>query len=246
MSAEQRRGTTGEGRLAFPQLWEPKQYQGKGEATYGCILLVPKTDTATKAAIETAIMTAWIETYGQTPASGAAFQAFTQDKKNYPISDGDDPKHAGTQGYAGHWAFRFKAKDSIRKPQIVDERVEPLLDRAKLYSGVKARVVWYAYSWGQSQGVSLQCDIVQRTGDAQPFSAAPVDPRSVLQPVAGAAAPAANPFGATPGFGQMAVGPAAVNNPFGNPFGAAPAAPTTGFGAPAPAADPFGDFFDGE
>ena len=51
----------GKNRLAFPGLWEPREFEaGDGKPRYGCALLVPKSDQAQLAAVKDAIIEAGV------------------------------------------------------------------------------------------------------------------------------------------------------------------------------------------
>lgn len=39
-------------RLSYANIWEPKQVNGTGDPKYSCCLLIPKSDTETKAKID--------------------------------------------------------------------------------------------------------------------------------------------------------------------------------------------------
>lgn len=172
-----RGGMTEQGILSFPTLFVPKAYQnGTGGKEWSCTLLIPKSDQATMKAITQAMQVAFIEVMGKNQAAWNLAKAHPQ----FPIQDGDNPKYAKYEGFPGHWAVRFK-RGEFRKdgtpndpPNVVDETATAVLDKSKVYAGVKARVKYFAYAYDpkgkQGSGVGLTLDGVQRLGDSKPFS----------------------------------------------------------------------------
>lgn len=172
-----RGGMTEQGILSFPTLFVPCAYQnGAGGKEWSCTLLIPKSDQATMKAVTQAIQIAFMEIYGKDQAKWNEVKAHAQ----FPIQDGDNAKYAAYEGFAGHWALRFK-RGEFRKdgtpndpPNIVDETATAVLNKAVIYAGVKARVKYFAYAYDnkgkQGSGVGLTLDGVQRLGDSKPFS----------------------------------------------------------------------------
>ena len=103
---------TGEVRLSYANLWEPKSIQG-GAPKYSVSLIIPKSDQATLTAINRAIdaaIEAGIAKFGGKKPNKAALKL--------PLRDGDvekdDPAYAGAM---------FLNANSKTPPQIVDENV---------------------------------------------------------------------------------------------------------------------------
>lgn len=102
-----------------------------------------------------------------------------------PVTDGDDPKHADKEGYAGHWIIKASTSEDQR-PGVVDEngKVVPTDQIAsKLYPGCWARAFVYAYVYFYPDrkkpmkiGVSFILDHVQKMKDDKSFGGKkPVD-----------------------------------------------------------------------
>ncbi len=116
-----------------------------------------------------------------------------------PVTDGDDPKHADKEGYAGHWVIKASTSEDQR-PGVVDERGVPITgeNAGKFYPGCYARAYVYAYVYyypdrqkPMKKGVSFILDHVQKLDDGKAFGGKkPVD--QVFGPAGGAgkAAPA--------------------------------------------------------
>ena len=177
MASDPRRGGMTEiGILSFPTLWTPRAYQNSGGKEWSCTLLIPKSDKATLESVRKSLMVAFAEVLGQDKARWLETIAH----KDFPIQDGDQPKYAKYEGFAGHYAIRFK-RGEFRKdgtpndaPNVVDETATTVIDKTKIYAGVLARVKYFAYAYDnkgkQGSGVGLTLDGVQRTGDSKPFS----------------------------------------------------------------------------
>ena len=126
---------TGEVRLSYANLFEPKSIQGS-KPKYSVSLIIPKSDKVTLAKIEAAIDAA-IE------AGTAKFGGKRPNKAalKLPLRDGDterdDPPYEGAM---------FVNANSTTPPQVVDESLAPILDRSQVYSGCYARasITFYA------------------------------------------------------------------------------------------------------
>lgn len=147
---------TGEVRLSYANVWEPKSIQG-GAPKYSVSLIIPKSDTETLGAISRAIDAA-IE------AGTGKFGGKTPNKAalKLPLRDGDLEKD--DEAYAG---AMFLNANSQTSPQIVDEQVAPVLDRAEVYSGCYARVSlsFYAFNTNGNKGVACGLGNIQKLRD---------------------------------------------------------------------------------
>ncbi|MEW6903239.1 DUF2815 family protein [Trueperella pyogenes] len=147
---------TGEVRLSYANVWEPKSIQG-GAPKYSVSLIIPKSDTETLGAISRAIDAA-IE------AGTGKFGGKTPNKAalKLPLRDGDIEKD--DEAYAG---AMFLNANSQTPPQIVDEQVAPVLDRAEVYSGCYARVSlsFYAFNTNGNKGVACGLGNIQKLRD---------------------------------------------------------------------------------
>ena len=115
---------TGVVRLSYANVWEPKSING-GAEKYSVSLIIPKNDTKTVAAINAAIDAAieeGIGKFGGKKPNKAAIKL--------PLCDGDIERD--DEAYAGSY---FVNANSTTAPQIVDQKVQPILDRSEVYSG---------------------------------------------------------------------------------------------------------------
>lgn len=157
--------TTGIGRISYPHLFQPEAAPGQTEPKYSVTLLIPKTDTATKAALDAAIQAAIQE--------GVKGYTGTITLSRPVVNDGDGPRPNG-QPYGpeckGMWVVKAKNRN---KPQVVDGQIQPIIDPTQMYAGCYGRVAGYmrAYAMAGTTGVSFILNAVQKTGDGEPFGA---------------------------------------------------------------------------
>lgn len=151
---------TGEVRLSYAHVWEPNSING-GKPKYSVSLIIPKSDTATISAIERAIdaaIEAGIGKFGGKRPNKAALKL--------PLRDGDVERD--DEAYAGSM---FVNANSITAPQIVDENVQPILDRTEVYSGCYARVSlsFYAFNTNGNKGIACGLGNIQKLRDGEPL-----------------------------------------------------------------------------
>lgn len=160
---------TGEVRLSYVHLTEP--YQGKqgGDPKYQVTLLIPKSDLATKADIDSSIRAAY-EDGVVNKWKGARPQL-----KNALIYDGDGNKNDGTpfgEECKGHWVITASSS-SQHKPQVVGiDNINSELAPTDIYSGMYARVTlnFFSYDSHGSKGVGCGLGNVMKTRDGEALS----------------------------------------------------------------------------
>lgn len=108
--------TTGEARLSYVHLFKPHAQQPGAEEKFSCTVLVPKSDTATKARIDAAL-----EAAKQKGINGKEWGMPAV--VPHPVYDGDgvrpsDGMHFGPE-CKGHWVFTASAKADY-PPEVVD------------------------------------------------------------------------------------------------------------------------------
>ncbi len=154
------RVVTGHVRLSYCHIWEPNSIQG-GKPKYSVSLIIDKADTTTITKIEKAI----------DAAIGAGVGKFGGKKPNkaslkLPLRDGDierdDPAYANAM---------FVNANSITAPQVVDAALNPILDRAEVYSGCYARVSlsFYAFNTNGNRGIACGLGNIQKIDDGEPL-----------------------------------------------------------------------------
>lgn len=147
-------------RLSYFHGWEPVSING-GAAKYSVSVLIPKSDRETvnaiNAAIDAAIDEGIAKFGGKRPAKGAI---------KIPLRDGDVERD--DPAYKGHW---FINANSNTAPQIVDRSVNPIMERAEVYSGCYARVSlnFFAFNSNGSKGVACGLGNIQKVRDGEPL-----------------------------------------------------------------------------
>lgn len=147
-------------RLSYFHGWEPVSING-GAEKYSTAVLIPKSDKKTIDAIEKAIDAAieeGIAKFGGKKPNKAAIKL--------PLRDGDIERD--DEAYKGHY---FINANSTNPPQIVDQRVQPILDRSQVYSGCYARVSinFYAFNSNGNKGVAAGIENIQFVRDGDPL-----------------------------------------------------------------------------
>lgn len=160
MATTDTRIVTGEVRLSYANIWEPKSIQGS-KPKYSVSLIIPKSDQATLTAINRAIdaaIEAGTAKFGGKKPNKAALKL--------PLRDGDIEKE--DEAYAG---AMFLNANSLNPPHVVDEAVAPILDRAEVYSGSYARVSlsFYAFNTNGNRGIACGLGNIQKTRDGEPL-----------------------------------------------------------------------------
>ena len=157
---------TGVVRLSYANLVTPRASQQNGELKYSVTLLIPKTDTATKADIEASMMAAYEE--GVNKKWGGAHPQFKS-----LLWDGDGLRQSGLpfgDECKGHWVI---TASSLQKPQVVGvDNINCELSPNDIYSGMYARVTinFYPFDTSGSKGVGCGLGNVMKTADGEPLS----------------------------------------------------------------------------
>lgn len=183
------RNVTFPARLSYNDLFTPRAAEQGGKPKYEAVLLIPKNDEKTIAAVNAAINAAVQDAVTRGTIKQAIDPAMTQYP---PLRDGDRPKNNGESrgdAYAGHWFITAKAPES-RKPFVVDGNVHPIIDQSEVYSGmyVRAAVEFYVYSNSGNVGVAASLDGIQKDKDGERLGAAPVTAEDVFSTLGGGAA----------------------------------------------------------
>ena len=84
-----------------------------------------------------------------------------------PLRDGDTERE-DDEAYAGSY---FINANSNTAPQIVDMKVQPILERGEVYSGVYARVSvnFYAFNSSGNKGIACGLGNIQKVRDGEPL-----------------------------------------------------------------------------
>lgn len=150
---------TGKVRLSYVHLFEPFSNQPDQEPKYSAVILVPKTDTDTVAAIESAQQAALDA--GKSSRFGGTIPRVWKNTFRDGDEEGDLERNPE---YTGHM---FMTVSSKTKPGVVDQDVQPILDATEIYSGCYARVSINAFPFSNAgnKGVSFGLNNVQKLSD---------------------------------------------------------------------------------
>ncbi|GAK08972.1 DUF2815 family protein [Geomicrobium sp. JCM 19038] len=185
---------TGEVRFSFVNLLKPRVDNNSGQEKYSAQILIPKSDVATKQAIDNAV--------------NAAKEKGKQDKWNgvippsvqNPLKDGDGVRPSDGMPYGeeckGHWILSTSTNIDY-PPKVVNLQAQPIMDATEVYSGMYGRIAlnFAPYSANGNKGIGCYISTnVQKTrdGDALGGSApaaesdfgAPV-PSQAIDPITG-------------------------------------------------------------
>lgn len=190
--------TLGEVRLSYCNLFQPRAQQPGQEPKFSVTVLVPKSNTQAKAAMDAAVNAA-IE-----QGVSKCWNGVRPPMPAVCIHDGDGTRPSDGLPFGaeckGHWVFTASCK-ADRAPFIVDANVQPVLQQSEIYSGIYGRVnvSFFPYANSGKKGIGCGLNGVQKLRDGEPLGS------SISAAEAfGAPTPAANPWGApaqpVPGF----------------------------------------------
>ena len=177
--------TTGEARLSYVHLFKPHAQQPGAEEKFSCTVLVPKSDTATKARIDAAI-----EAAKQKGINGK-WNGVCPPIVPHPVYDGDGVRPSDGMPFGpeckGHWVFTASAKADY-PPEVVDQNGNPMINQSEMYSGVYAlvNVEFYPYMSGGKKGIGCGLGPVKKVRDGEALGgSAPTAAQAfgALQPV---------------------------------------------------------------
>ena len=148
-------------RLSFANIWEPKSING-GEEKYSVSCLIPKSEKALIARIEKAVGAARED--GKSRRWGGKIPP----NLKLPLRDGDIDR-PDDENYAGHMFFNATSKDA---PQIVDRKVQPILDPMECGSGdyCNVSVNFYGFAASGNKGVAAGLGNIQKVRDGERLS----------------------------------------------------------------------------
>lgn len=144
-------------RFSYLHCWEPDSVNG-GDPKYSVSAIIPKSDTKTvnaiKAAIEQAKKDSVSKWGGKVPAN-----------LKLPLRDGDIDR-PDDEAYAHSYFFNANSRQA---PQVVDSKVQPILDQSEVYSGCygKISVTFYGYNSNGNRGIAAGLGNIQKLKDGE-------------------------------------------------------------------------------
>lgn len=146
-------------RFSYFNGWEPTSVNGS-DPKYSVSAIIPKSDTASIEAIKAAIEQAKKDSIGKW---GGKIPA----NLKLPLRDGDIDR-PDDEAYAGCYFFNANSRQA---PQIVDKKVQPILDQNEVYSGCYGRisVTFYGYNSNGNRGIAAGLGNIQKLKDGEPL-----------------------------------------------------------------------------
>lgn len=148
-------------RISFSNIWEPKAING-GDEKYSVSCVIPKSDKKTIAKIQAAVEAAKED--GKTRRWGGKIPP----NLKLPLRDGDIDR-PDDENYADCYFVNASSKDA---PQVVDRKVNPVLDPMTVYSGCYCNVSvnFYAFNANGNRGVAAGLGNIQFVKDGERLS----------------------------------------------------------------------------
>ena len=145
-------------RISFANIWEPKSINGS-EEKYSVSCIIPKSDKKTLERIHKAVEAA--KQIGISKKWGGKIPA----NLKLPLRDGDIDR-PDDEAYAGAMFVNVNSKDA---PQIVDRKVQPIIDPMECGSGdyCNVSVNFYAYNANGNRGVAAGLGNIQKIKDGE-------------------------------------------------------------------------------
>lgn len=170
MSLNKNQVVTGECRLSFVNVFEPKAVKEGDEPKYSITAIIPKTDTKTVEAIKAAIQ------YAAEQGAQKHFGGRVPQNVNNTFKDGDtevddlgELKNIKYPEYKGNYFIRLSTKN---RPLVLNADRQEIIDPMEIYSGCYGRVsmTFFAYSGDGRRGVSAVLNNVMKTRDGEPLT----------------------------------------------------------------------------
>ena len=148
-------------RISFANIWEAKSING-GEEKYSVSCLIPKDDKTTLMKLHKAIEAA------KEAAKSKKWGGRIPPNLKLPLRDGDIDR-PDDENYADHMFFNAASKDA---PQIVDRKVQPILDPMECGSGdyCNVSVNFYGFAASGNRGVADGLGNIQKVRDGERLS----------------------------------------------------------------------------
>lgn len=151
---------TPEFRGSFVAIDKPKRVKGDdvGEPKFQVLASWDKSDTATHDKLQALVTAAAEDKWGKVPA-----------KLKNPIKDGDEEEYENLKG-----KFTLNLTNT-KRPGVVDDNVDPIMDMDEIYSGAWYRASVRAYAWEHptgGKGVSFSLDNLMKIKDDERFDGA--------------------------------------------------------------------------
>lgn len=148
-------------RFSYAHVFEPAAIEEGQEKKYSVAIIIPKSNKKSIAkineAIEAAIEEGKAKFGGKIPAT-----------LKKPLRDGDEER-PDDEAYKNAY---FINANSARKPGVVDENLDPIIDKDEFYSGCygRASINFYAFNVSGNKGVACGLNNLQKLADGERLS----------------------------------------------------------------------------
>ncbi len=145
-------------RISFANIWEPKSING-GDEKYSVSLMIPKEDKTTLTKIYKAVEAA------KEDAKTKKWGGKIPPNLKLPLRDGDIDR-PDDENYVGQMFLNATSKDA---PQIVDRKVQPIIDPMECGSGdyCNVSVNFYGFAASGNKGVAAGLGNIQKVKDGE-------------------------------------------------------------------------------
>ena len=156
-------------RFSYCNLLQAVTKPGQTEAKFSVTVLVPKTNTAAKAAIDAAVQQA-IE-----QGVSKCWNGVRPPLIAICVYDGDGQRPSDGMPFGeeckGMWVFTASSK-AANPPEVVDANVQRIINPAEVYSGMwgNINVNFFPYANGGKKGIGCGLGNVLKTRDGEPLS----------------------------------------------------------------------------
>lgn len=149
---------TGKVRFSYANVFQPASSIEGGTPKYSVSIIIPKSDKETVAKLQKA--------FDDTKSAAAGFFGGSVPKMlKGGLRDGDMEKE-GDPAYANSY---FINANSVQKPGVVDQDLNPIIDTSEFYSGCygRASITFYPYNAQGSKGIACGLNNIQKLEDGE-------------------------------------------------------------------------------
>lgn len=183
---------TPKARIAFAnQLFEPKAPKGGGKVKFGCTLIFDAEARATPEFKNMLKVAGELARNERKDWDGTKFDELHKAMKiKMPFLKGNENVDDGGAVREGFADTLFIRSTSLMQPQLVDQKLQPIVEARQLYSGcyVRASLGAFTYSVDGNKGVSFGLRNVQLLSDGPPLGGGFSKASDDFTPVEGGAA----------------------------------------------------------
>lgn len=169
---------TPEFRVAFPKVFKPERNDLNGKDEYSLVALFDKT--ANLADLKAAIKQAAKNMFGdKLPANLRS-----------PLREGEEKRKDDGSIPNGYEGAMFVTMRCQKRPGVVDQNVQDIIDESDFYGGCYARANVHVKAYDQkgNKGVAIYLNHVQKLRDGDAFGTGRVSPQQAFSAVEGAKA----------------------------------------------------------